>query len=155
VTASLVRPYGLIDDADQPVVSTTVHGIRSIDVGAARETSTTLAGVSRPPVWLGDVLNEVRRLDKDSALNPVTVRRMVQALIQLPKRSAKPEVGVGDDGSVGLEWDFDDAHVEIYLSNDDDDDAFIVDTDAEDDVIEVPLFSALPKVIKFFEILAR
>jgi hypothetical protein len=80
---------------------------------------------------------------------------MVQALIQLPKRSAKPEVGVGDDGSVGLEWDFDDAHVEIYLSNDDDDDAFIVDTDAEDDVIEVPLFSALPKVIKFFEILAR
>ncbi len=76
MTTTLVRrPYELIDAADQPVVSTTVHGIRSIDVGVARETSTTLAEASRPPVWLGEVLNEVRRLDKDFALNPITIQK--------------------------------------------------------------------------------
>lgn len=138
--------------AHDPVsTASSTHGIvtfltemRSISAPLPRMTSTTLLGARKLPHWAQSVLEDVRRFDRDFVLTSDTIQRLVQAVMLLPADMPKPEVGVGSDGTVGLEWDIDSTGVEIHLGNDPEDDAFILADDA--DIIEAPLFTTLPKV---------
>ncbi|MGH3623482.1 MAG: hypothetical protein ACRDQ5_17070 [Sciscionella sp.] len=135
--------------------SASIHRTRAIGAGLPRSISTTLAESSSPPPWLNRILDEVRLYDEDFILSPRTVQRLVAAIVQLPTKTARPEVGVGDDGTIGLEWDFNDVHLEIYVSNEPSEDELIVDVDGSPEIIEVPLFPSLPKVAKFFGIFSK
>lgn len=97
------------------------------------------------PVWTNAMLAEVRRFDELNVLSPDTLQRLLQAVSMLPPQMPKPEVGVGDDGTVGLEWSFGGVEFEIYVSNELEEDAFIF-ADNEGETVEAPLFQTLPRV---------
>lgn len=133
--------------------ATTARDIHVINSANRIAASTVLSGHRVLPVWIGQVLKDVRRYDRDSVLNRDTVYRLVRAITMLPPVMPKPEVGVGDDGTVALEWVFGSADIQVYLSNQPEEDAFLVDSNG-DDVLEAPLFRALAKVGRVLETLA-
>jgi hypothetical protein len=125
----------------------TTRGLRLVAAHAPESTSSVLGWWSQVPVWMKAVLDDVERFDEDAVLSASTLNRLTRALTMLPVTMPQPEVGVGEDGTVGLEWTFDTLDLEIYVSNHPDEDALIVDS-VDTGTVEVSLFQGLAKVAK-------
>lgn len=93
----------------------------------------------RPPGWVQRlVLEEIPAQDDYGLLKLETLVRFAQVCSLLPQQTPKPFFGVGDDATIGAEWDLGRFHVEIQIGNKPELDAIVFEVD-EGEPEELPL----------------
>lgn len=126
-----------------------LNQLRLSVVSPARQ-STTMAETF-PPRWMEDAVYEVQGSGALPAVKGEFLRRLASVIIQLPRNTPRPQIGVGDDGSVALEWNIGPAHLGIQIDHDESYDTVFLDFEDEESVSEAPLSAALSVVVNFFE----
>jgi len=92
--------------------------IRISRPGPDASVSTLLNRGQRPPAWVEElVLEEIPRKDDYGLIGLDTLARFAQICSTLPHHTPKPYYGVGDDATIGAEWDLGRFHVEIQVGN--------------------------------------
>jgi hypothetical protein len=93
--------------------------IRISRPGPDASVSTLLGPEQHPPAWVERlVLEEIPTKDDYGLIRLETLVRFAQACSALPNRTPKPYYGVGDDATIGAEWDIGRYHVGIQVGND-------------------------------------
>lgn len=123
--------------------------------GPDASVSTLLAAGRVPPSWVERVVTEeVPAKDELSLIRTETLVRFARTCLALPSRTPKPYVGVGDDATIGAEWDLGRYHVEFQVGNNADVDSIIVEIGGgEPD--EIPLDGNVGVLIAVMSYLAR
>lgn len=122
--------------------------VRLSVVDPARQ-ATTLAE-NHPPYWMEDVVYSIQGSGALPKVEREFLQRLARAISQLPRNTPMPQVGIGDDGSVALEWDIDELHLGIQVDPDESYDAVFLDVAGDAEVSEAPLSLALGHVARFF-----
>lgn len=113
--------------------------IRISRPGPDASVSTILHGGQAAPTWVQRlVLEEIPARDDFGLIELDTMVRFAQACSALPNRTPKPYYGVGDDATIGVEWDIGRFHVELQVGNDPTMDAIVYEVD-EGEPEELPL----------------
>jgi hypothetical protein len=93
--------------------------IRIATPGPDAAVSTLLSRGQRPPAWLQSLVSEeVPAKDDYGLLNHDALIRFAQTCALLPDSLPKPYYGVGDDATIGVEWDLGRYHIEIQVGVD-------------------------------------
>ena len=129
------RTLGVITTRTQTVG----RNLRVLDAGAVTSTMSTLSNRSMPPAWIGSVVDEASKRDRDGLLAVRTLVKLAQFLVALPSNAPRPIVGVGDDETVGLEWDLTYHHLEVQVGNAADDDQLLIEDTAADESVELQM----------------
>ena len=120
------------------------NGSRTLQIQISRpgpdvSVSTLLSGGLRPPAWVERlVLEEIPARDDYGLIKLDTLARFARVCSALPSRTPKPYYNVGDDATVGVEWDLGRFHLEIQVGNDPAVDAIVYEVD-EGEPEELPL----------------
>jgi len=110
----------------------------------AAEVSDVLLGLRRQ-AWWDQAVSDLRRGLQGRRVEPEVVNAALRWLASLPGGMPRPSIGVGDDGSVSLEWDrpggvlhvmFDDIGGEVYFSS----------AERDGDEFEAPIDIAADKI---------
>jgi hypothetical protein len=113
--------------------------IRISRPGPDASVSTLVGRGERPPAWVERlVLEEIPTKDDYGLISLETLARFAQACSTLPDRTPKPYYGVGDDATIGAEWDLGRFHVEIQVGNNSAVDSIVFEVD-EGEPKELPL----------------
>lgn len=113
--------------------------IRISKPGPDASVSTLLNG-QQPPVWVERlVLEEIPARDDYCLLTLETLVRFARVCSALPRQTPKPFYGVGDDATIGAEWDLGRFHVEIQVGNKSEMDAIVFEIDDGSEPKELPL----------------
>ena len=92
--------------------------IRRSRPGPDASVSTLLSCRHHPPAWLERlVLEEIPTKDDYGLIRLDTLARFARICSTLPNWTPKPYYGVGDDATIGAEWDLGRFHVEIQVGN--------------------------------------
>ena len=118
---------------------TVTHSVRVTRTGQDESVSTLVGGPARPPLWIEQVVQEeLPTRDVFGLIHLETLVRFVQACAVLPTLTPKPFVDVGDDATVGAEWDIGPFHAEIQIGNNPAVDSIVFETEGGE-VSELPL----------------
>jgi len=113
--------------------------IRISRPGPDASVSTILSDGQRPPAWVERlVLEEIPARDDRGLIKLDALVRFARVCSVLPSRTPKPYYGVGDDATIGVEWDLGRFHLEIQVGNDPAVDAIVYEVD-EGEPEELPL----------------
>ena len=86
--------------------STIVRYLRPVEKETPAATSTLLYNQQSPPPWHEPVLRQIHGMISRSAhVDMPSVQWCIYFLSILPYRMPEPAVAIGDDGSIGVEWD--------------------------------------------------
>ncbi len=97
---------------------TLTRQVRVSRPGPDASVSSLLAGGERPPAWLQRlVLEDVPAADDLGIIHTDTLVRFARTCAVLPARTPKPYLNVGDDATVGAEWDLGRFHIELQVGN--------------------------------------
>ncbi|MDQ4032247.1 MAG: hypothetical protein M3332_08255 [Actinomycetota bacterium] len=108
-------------------------------LGPDASVSTLLTRGERPPAWLQRlVLEDLPTADELGIIHTDTLVRFARACAVLPARTPKPYFNIGDDATIGAEWDLDPFHVEIQVGNNAAVDSILLEADDRDPK-EIPL----------------
>lgn len=107
-----------------------------------------------PPPWMEELIYYVQGPDGVPSIKYGFIKRLARAVVQLPRNTPRPAVGVGSDGSVVMEWDIGSIHLGIQIDPDEDYDAAFLDLDGDDEVSEAPLSAVLGRIAQLFSRLA-
>jgi hypothetical protein len=91
--------------------------IRVLNPDSSSSISTILSN-RRPPRWIQNVMTKIQERDVEGVLSDRTVIRLAEFLAAVPASIPQPYIAVGDDETVGVEWDFPRYHVELQFGND-------------------------------------
>jgi len=80
--------------------------------------------------------------------------RFARACAELPFRTPKPRFNVGDDATIGAEWDIGRYHVEIQVGNDISVDSIVFEVD-KGDPDEIPLAGNVPFLTEIMSIVLK
>ncbi|MCA1604439.1 MAG: hypothetical protein LC775_02930 [Acidobacteria bacterium] len=119
---------------------TLTRQIRVSRPGPDASISTLLSGgEQRPPAWVEKLVQEeLPSADDLGHIKLDTLVRFARACAVLPARTPKPYFNVGDDATIGAEWDLGRYHVEIQVGNNSAVDSIVLEVDkGEPD--EIPL----------------
>lgn len=115
------------------------HGIRVSRPGPDASASTLLSGSHKPPAWLKKLIQEdLPRVDDLGIIKLETLVRFARVCSALPARTPKPYYDVGDDATIGAEWDLGRFHIEIQVGNNPSVDSILFEVD-EGEPNEFPL----------------
>jgi len=104
--------------------------IRISRPGPDASVSTLLIPEQHPPAWVERLVREeIPAKDDYGLIKLETLVRFAQACSALPDRTPKPYYGVGDDATIGAEWDIGQFHVGIQVGNDPALDSIIFEVD--------------------------
>lgn len=104
--------------------------IRISRPGPDASVSTLLRPEQHPPAWVERLVREeIPAKDDYGLIKLETLVRFAQACSALPDRTPKPYYGVGDDATIGAEWDIGQFHVGIQVGNDPALDSIIFEVD--------------------------
>jgi hypothetical protein len=118
--------------------------IRISRPGPDASVSTLLGRGQRPPAWVERlVLEEVPTKDDYGLISLDALARFAQACSTLPNQTPKPYYGVGDDATIGVEWDLGRFHVEIQVGNNPAVDSIVFEVD-KGEPEELPLQGNVP-----------
>ncbi len=118
---------------------TVARQIRVIEAGPDALVSTILSETAQPPAWVERTIQyEVPARDEAGRLKLDTLVRFAQVCGELPARTPKPYIGVGDDATLSAEWDIGRFHVAFQVGNDVTDDSIIFEVDGGE-IEELPL----------------
>jgi hypothetical protein len=79
--------------------------------------STLLAREDRRPAWLPGVIAQLESMGESAEfVDEPALRRSVQFLAGVPEAMPEPVVAIGDDGSVGAEWEYAAGHLYLTFS---------------------------------------
>jgi hypothetical protein len=93
--------------------------IRIAIPGPDAAVSTLLSRGQRPPAWLQRlILEEIPAKDDYGLLTLDALIRFARTCALFPDSLPKPYYGVGDDATIGAEWDLGRYHVEIQVGVD-------------------------------------
>ncbi|MGH3569456.1 MAG: hypothetical protein ACRDRH_26255 [Pseudonocardia sp.] len=96
-------------------------------------------GVARPPLWIEHVVRyELPARDEFGLIHLETLVRFAQTCSALPALTPRPFVDVGDDATLGAEWDIGLFHVEIQVGNNPDVDSIVFEVNGGE-ASEIPL----------------
>jgi hypothetical protein len=99
-------------------------------VGSDASVSTLLSHGQHPPAWVGRLVQEGIPEKDDYGLIQLDTRiRFAQVCSALPPQTPEPYYGVGDDGTIGAEWDLGRFHVGIQVGNNPAVDSMILEVD--------------------------
>lgn len=113
--------------------------IRISRPGPDASVSTILHGGQATPTWVQRlVLEEIPARDDFGLIKLDTLVRFARACSALPNRTPKPYYGVGDDATIGVEWDIGRFHIELQVGNDPTMDTIVYEVD-EGEPEELPL----------------
>lgn len=114
---------------------------RTEDSGA----STLLVRDDRGPGWLSTVVAQLLDMGEGAGfVDERALRRGVEFLAQLPPAMPEPFVAIGDDGSVGVEWEYPAGHLYLTFAGVGDEVYWSPSTGAE---WEGPLVRSIPKLV--------
>lgn len=115
------------------------HGIRVSRPGLDASVSTLLSSNRQPPAWLEKLVqDDIPRTDDLGVITLETLVRFARVCSALPAHTPKPYYGVGDDATIGVEWDLGRFHIEIQVGNNPAVDAILFEV-AEGEPNELPL----------------
>jgi hypothetical protein len=98
--------------------STLPKQVRISRPGPDASVGTLLGPGQHPPAWLERMVQEeIPAKDDYGSIEVDTLVRFAQVCSALPNRTPKPYYGVGDDATIGVEWDLGRFHVEIQVGN--------------------------------------
>lgn len=121
---------------------TVVRSIRVTPTSQDDSVSTlveTQVQASTPPTWIEDLVQQrIPSKDEHGLIHLQTLIRFARACSVLPAATPKPFVDVGDDATVGAEWDLGVFHLEIQVGNNSDVDSIVFEADGGD-INEIPL----------------
>ncbi len=118
---------------------TVARSVRVTRTGQDESVSTLVGGLARPPLWIEQVVqDELPARDEFGLIHLETLVRFAQACSVLPTLTPKPFVDVGDDATLGAEWDIGPFHVEIQVGNNPAVDSIVFEVDGGE-VSELPL----------------
>jgi hypothetical protein len=118
---------------------TLLRRIRISRPGPDASVSTLLSPGQHPPIWVERLVQEEIPAEDDYGLISLDARaRFARACSRLPDRTPKPYYGVGDDATIGAEWDLGRFHVEIQVGTNPTVDSIVFEVD-EGEPIELPL----------------
>lgn len=121
--------------------------IRILDVAPAGQASAFADGCSpRWPEEIFRVVQEERLVTPDEGF----LMRLASAMVQLPRSTPRPHLGLGVDGSIALEWNLGGLHLGIQIDPDEECDAAFVDSPGDGAIVEVPLPDGLDVIALFF-----
>jgi hypothetical protein len=104
--------------------------IRISRPGPDASVSTLLGSEQHPPAWVEQlVLEEIPAKDDYGLIRVETLVRFAQACSALPHQTPKPYYSVGDDATIGAEWDLGRFHIGIQVGNDPAVDSIIFEVD--------------------------
>jgi hypothetical protein len=104
--------------------------IRISRPGPHASVSTLLGPEQYPPAWVGPLVREgIPAKDDYGLIRLETLVRFAQACSALPNQTPEPYYGVGDDGTIGAEWDIGQFHIGIQIGNDPTVDSIIFEVD--------------------------
>jgi hypothetical protein len=99
-------------------------------VGPDASVSTLLSRGQHPPAWIERLVQEEIPAKDDYGLIELGTRiRFAQVCSALPHRTPAPYYGVGDDGTIGAEWDLGRFHIGIQVGNNPAVDSMILEVD--------------------------
>lgn len=124
---------------------------RLVNADPARQ-ATTLT--QSPPSWLHELFYWLQGPDGLPSADGDMLRRLAESIAQLPHATPRPHVGIGDDGSISMEWDFGPVHIGMQVDPDRSYDTVFVDLDGDESVTEAPLTDAIVYVSQLFSRLA-
>lgn len=134
---------------------TLTRHIRVSRPGPDASISTLLESGIRPPAWVGKlVLEEIPRVDELGLMRLDALVRFARACAELPFRTPKPRFNVGDDATIGAEWDIGRYHVEIQVGNDSSVDSIVFEVD-KGDPDEIPLAGNVPFLTEILSIVLK
>jgi len=117
-------------------LTTHIHVARP---GAEASVSTLLGAGQRPPSWVQRlILEDIPARDEYGLLGLDALVRFARACLALPERTPKPYYGVGDDATIGVEWDLGRYHLELQVGNNSAVDTIVLEVDGGE-VSELPL----------------
>ncbi len=112
--------------------------------GPDASVSTLLGRGQRPPTWVQRLVQEeIPTKDDYGLIGLDALARFAQACSTLPYRTPKPYYGVGDDATIGAEWDLGRFHVEIQVGNNPAVDSIVFEVD-RGEPRELPLEGNIP-----------
>ncbi len=115
------------------------RSVRVTRTGQDESVSTLVGGVTGPPLWIEHVVQyELPARDEFGLIHLETLVRFAQTCSALPALTPRPFVDVGDDATLGAEWDIGPFHVEIQVGNNRDLDSIVFEVDGGE-VSEIPL----------------
>ncbi|MGH3788354.1 MAG: hypothetical protein ACRDRG_17820 [Pseudonocardiaceae bacterium] len=83
-----------------------------------------------PPKWVERLVREeIPAQDDYGLLKLETLVRFAQVCSLLPQQTPKPLFGVGDDATIGAEWDLGRFHLEIQVGNKSELDSIVFEED--------------------------
>lgn len=144
MTASAISPRRQLSRREAAIASaegsgTVIRSVRVTQTGQDESVSTLVGSVARPPSWIEDIVQyELPARDDHGLINLETLVRFAQACAVLPTSTPRPFVDVGDDATIGAEWDIGPFHVEIQLGNDSAVDGIVFEID-RGEAHELPL----------------
>jgi len=118
--------------------------IRISRPGPDASVSTLLGRGQHPPTWVERlVLEEIPMKDDYGLISLDALARFAQVCTTLPHQTPKPYYGVGDDATIGAEWDLGRYHVEIQVGNNPAVDSIVLEVDRGEPK-ELPLEGNMP-----------
>jgi hypothetical protein len=118
---------------------TVARSVRVTRTGQDESVSTLVGGLARPPLWIEQVIQEeLPTRDEFGLIHLETLVRFALACSFLPTLTPKPFVDVGDDATLGAEWDIGPFHVEIQVGNNPAVDSLVFEVEGGE-VSELPL----------------
>lgn len=118
---------------------TVAHRVRVTRTGQDESVSTLAGGLARPPLWIEQVVQEeLPARDEFGLIHLETLVRFALACSVLPTLTPKPFVDVGDDATLGAEWDIGPFHLEIQVGNNPTVDSIVFEV-GDGEVSELPL----------------
>lgn len=84
------------------------------------------------------ILQDIPAADELGIITVDALVRFARACAVLPQQTPKPFFNIGDDETIGAEWDLAPFHIEIQVGNDDSDDAILFEI-ADEEPVEIPL----------------
>lgn len=104
--------------------------IRISRPGPDASISTLLRPEQHPPAWVERLVREeIPAKDDYGLIKLEALVRFAQACSALPNQTPKPYLGVGDDATIGAEWDIGRYHIGIQVGNDPAVDSIIFEVD--------------------------
>lgn len=92
-----------------------------------------------PPAWIEELVQQqIPAKDEHGLIQLQTLVRFARACSALPAATPRPFVDVGDDATVGAEWDLGPFHLEVQVGNNSDVDSIVFEVDGGD-ITEIPL----------------
>lgn len=118
---------------------TVTRSIRVTKPGKDASVTAMLEEPSSPPAWLPKLLQEdFPERDEHNIIGPSALIRFAQACAALPLQTPQPFFNVGDDATLGAEWDIGLCHIAIQVGNDPAVDALYVEVN-DREIGEIPL----------------